>query len=118
MIKLNMILLLMIFLTSAACKRIRPLILCDLDSRDFNRCRCRCYSLNDQKAVNKKLCDDHWERFYEFNEDKFIIEERKYFPKDHPVNLDQRSCDQITGFKLEDVSREILPWARSLSTDK
>ena len=104
-----MMTLLMIF--SVSCQKIRPLILCDNDAD--SRCRCRCYSINDIAKVDKNLCSDHWHRFLEFNEHLFVeIEEDEFTPIEHPINLDIRSCDKISGFRIEDIAEEIVPWGR------
>lgn len=115
MIKVLMMMLLMIF--SASCQNIRPLILCDNDID--SRCRCRCYSINNMKTVRKELCSDHWDRFYLYNENLFTPFERdELVPVEHPINLDIRSCDKISGFRIEDVAQEIIPWGRRIKDER
>lgn len=127
MIQMLMMVLLTTFLVS--CQNIKPLIQCDIKFQNVcidgdckkviaDRCRCRCYSISSIKTVNKKLCERDWSRFYTYNENLFeIIDRKKMIPIEHPINLDIRSCDKISGFKLEDIATEIIPWGRSVQNE-
>lgn len=92
-VKTIMILLLMICLISCNAPQIKPVVMCDI-SFQFNRCRCRCYNINELKTVNPKDCGldidvPNWNRRLE-------------------------ACEGISGFFVEDWGTEIIPKAKEI----
>ena len=87
-----MILLLMTLLSS--CNRFQ--ILCDT-SFVYNRCRCRCYDTEKLATVDKKKCKKDWEEYF------------GSVPDVHPENYDITYCDEVSGFKTEQVLKDIIP---------
>jgi hypothetical protein len=74
-------------------------VLCDI-SFQKNRCRCRCYNLDNLSTVDKFNCKDDW---------------NKYFlgvPNSHPVNYKLNRCEGISGFRVEEVAKDIIPGIR------
>lgn len=102
MIKILMITLPMIFL-SISCKtkiicnqvnsaRIENMRLCDL-SLQFNRCRCRCFNINEFKTVEDAACGEDFQG------------------GNHPIDY----CEGISGFFVEDWAKEMKPKVKKLS---
>ena len=92
-IKLIMIGLLTIFSISCKGPKIKPKIMCDI-SFEFERCRCRCYDLMNIKTTSPKRCN------VESEEDNW--------------NLPIESCDEISGFFIQDLAKKIIPKARKI----
>lgn len=106
MIKMLMIMLGMIFLTSCnspqrkiICKDVKratipPLVFCDADFEKM-RCRCSCFDMNKNKTVKDNKCDKENEVFKSGN---------------YPL----KECDQIVGPTLQDWSKYVRPNIRRL----
>ena len=91
-ILLSTILLSTMFLSSClSCWKVKPKLSCDVSFK-FDRCRCRCLDIYNQKTTDPKECDLDW------------AEDTRNFP------LEQ--CEGIAGFYLEDITKEIIPQAR------
>jgi hypothetical protein len=96
MTKVLIILMSTIFLGATSCKRkiicseinstdIKPLVSCDI-SFQFNRCRCRCFDLDQFQTVDDKFCSD-------------------FRSGDYPLEY----CEGLSGFFIEDMAINIKP---------
>jgi hypothetical protein len=88
-IKIVTILLSTILLVSCRVE-INPAINCDY-SFEFDRCRCRCYSLPDLKSISDLSCK--WPNGEAFTSGNY--------PAD--------KCEGLVGFLSDDVATEIMP---------
>ena len=78
----------------SSCNRFQ--ILCD-SSFSFERCRCRCYDTESLRITKKQNCKKDWDKYFGGT------------PEVHPVNYDIMYCDEISGFKTEEVITDIIP---------
>ena len=107
MIKLCMTALLMTLCLSS-CNSIKPQVNCDLNFQ-FDRCRCRCYDLNNATTLPAEKCNNPIKSIYvekpfyvnTGNENKDIIF--------IPGNYELRVCDKMTGFFIEPFAKYIKP---------
>lgn len=84
--------LLMMFLTS--CQSFQ--VLCDISFAEM-RCRCRCYNTDTLKQAPKERCKDDWKKYY------------YGIPDEHPVNYRVEMCEGISGIRIEEVAKDIIP---------
>ena len=109
-IKLITIILSTIFLTSCKnqkliCKeidnaKVNPVIMYDV-SFVFNRCRARCFDVNEWKTLPISNCP----RLIDDTEDLTA----------ESVNYEIEKCEGVAGFAIEDIAREIRPNVKRLS---
>lgn len=115
-IKLLTIMLLTIFSTSCKqqkliCKeiesaKINPVVMYDV-SFVFNRCRARCFDVNEWKALPISNCP-------KLNQDQIISESTEEGFVES-VNLDITACEGVAGFSIDDIAREMRPKIKRLS---
>lgn len=124
-IKLIMILLWMIFLTSCksqiVCSQIKeaeivPTPMCDI-SFQFNRCRCRCFDLNRWDSLPLRYCPDmRVELGFVDYSDSFAKE--KKFSSTEAVNLPLNACEGLVGFNYKHIASNIRPKVKQLNIIK
>lgn len=112
-IKLITIILPMIFLISCKTKiicgqinsaRIVPVMLYDV-SFQFNRCRGRCFDVNEWKTLPINRCIGELDS--------------QYIPViDNAINYPLEYCDGVAGFSLDDMSENIRPKVKELNAIK
>lgn len=71
-------------------------ILCDVSFAE-NRCRCRCYNVDKLKTADKNKCEKDWNEYF------------LGVPNDHPVNYRTSRCEGISGFRIEEIAKDIIP---------
>ena len=86
-----MLLIPLLISTTCQAPRIKPQIVCDY-SYQFDRCRCRCYDNMKLKRVPPIECN----QFFDEEEWEISLHE----------------CDGLTGWFIDDVNIEVLPWAK------
>jgi hypothetical protein len=108
MIKLSMMLLWMIFLSSCKTKiicaqinsaKIKPVMIYDV-SFQFNRCRGRCLDVNKWETVPLNQCSGTQEDLGD------------------SVNFPLESCEGIAGFPFDDIANNIRPNIKKLDAIK
>lgn len=108
LIKLSMMLLWMIFLTSCKTKiicaqinsaKIKPIMIYDVSFK-YSRCRGRCLDINNWTTVPLNQCAGVAEDLGE------------------SVNLPLESCEGISGFVVEDIADDIRPNIKKLDAIK
>lgn len=110
--KMNMILLMMIFLIGCNGPQIKPQIRYDL-SLTFNRCLVKCYSLMEVSDVQDYYCNilknipDTYPEFYIEDTDEKVGKYLKFVSGKYSVEL----CDEISGFSKSDYATKIKPKA-------
>ena len=117
-----MTLLLMISFALSSCNapKIKPLILCDASIK-FDRCRCRCYNLNESKSVENEKCGLNSKRYVlkdvdlmtddEISDVWGLLDNEK---AEIGINFPIERCDQIAGFSLNDWAINIDPWQKEI----
>ena len=71
-------------------------ILCDTSFVN-SRCRCRCISTKTLKETDKINCKKDWDKYF-FGT-----------PEDHPIDYNIHMCEGISGFRIEEVAKDIIP---------
>ena len=116
-IKLLTITLWTIFLTSCRqqiiCSNIKmnmidPVPMYDI-SLQFNRCRVRCFDMNNWSALPLTSCPNLPQGF----EDASFIENEKLI---EAINLPLESCEGIAGFNPDSIASEIRPNIKSMAS--
>ena len=79
---------------SASCTTFKPHILADI-SFEKDRCRVRCYDMNNFKTIDDNKCGAH------FKSGNYPLDE----------------CEGVAGFYLEDVAKEIIPTAKKIKKE-
>lgn len=117
-IKLHTIILWMIFLTSCKekiiCENIRisqvsPVPMYDI-SLQFNRCRVRCFDLNNWNSLPLSKCPS----IPQGAEDASFFDDKSNLIE--AINLPISYCDGISGFDVDSIGSNIRPNIKSLAS--
>lgn len=91
MTKLSMIFFVSMTATSCVCWRVKPQV-AYLTSIQFQKCQARCLDIKTLKTLPPKECGMNWAT--------------------DVVDLPLEECDDVMGFKLETIAKEIRPQAK------
>lgn len=92
--KIHLIMMLLLILCLSSCKQFQ--INCDA-SFIKDRCRCRCLDTDTLKITNKENCKKDWTKYFYGT------------PENHPVNYDIMMCEGLSGFRIEEIAKDVIP---------